>query len=46
MYNAGDKQRNDKMVKLLQDNKGDLAILMFIDTYVGKSRMPFFIKIL
>lgn len=42
MYNAGDKQRNDKMVKLLQDNKGDLAILMFIDTYVGKEQNAVF----
>lgn len=38
MYNRGDKERGDKMVQLLQANKGDLAILMFIDTYVGKEQ--------
>lgn len=40
LYNEGDKFRNDQIMKLMQQNKSDIAVLMFLDNYVGRDRNP------
>ncbi len=37
-YNDGDRLRNEEILRKMKDNKDDIAVLMFIDNYVGRDR--------